>query len=275
MATDPVNYIIKALADKTLTMADIANLVMVAQDSLGVRSDGMPGARTLAKLRQYTHPGFVLPSVAPPDKFVDRRAFHVPHFEKDGKSFDYTPSFRDWTNVRGVCLHQTACDLGMKVERYNTIGAHFAVLRDGTVLQMCDLNRIVYHGNGWNNQTVGIEINGLFAGVENDPTTLWDDPSTPQHEVAQTVTPEQIAATKQLIRWLKAEVERNGGHLTKLVAHRQSSKDRRDDPGSKVWKEIALPMHKELGLDDGGPGFEIGGYPIPETWDPSRKGIKY
>ena len=38
-------------------------------------------------------------------------------------------------------------------------------------------------------------------------------------------------------------------------------------------------MLQELGLSDGGPGFALvnqdGGYPIPEAWNPSRKGIPY
>ena len=39
---------------------------------------------------------------------------------------------------------------------------------------------------------------------------------------------------------------------------------------------VAMPLHKELGLDDGGPTYKVGtGSPIPEKWDPSRVGVKY
>jgi hypothetical protein len=105
---------------------------------------------------------------------------------------------------------------------------------------------------------------------------VWDDPSTLQRELGQTLTFEAIEATKQLIRWIVSEVEKNGGKCTKLVAHRQSSTNRRNDPGSAIWQSIALPLHTELNLDDGGPGFRIGdGYPIPQEWDPTRSGFKY
>lgn len=261
------DYNLDRVASGEISATDLRGVVKLAQEKLGIAADGLCGPVTLAEVRKLA------PAKAnPPTQFIDRRSYHTPciHGNK------YTPLPRSWSQVKGITLHQTACDMGERVERYDTIGAHFAVLRSGKVLYMCNPTGVIYHGNGFNTECVGIEINGLFAGVEGDDSTLWNDPSTPYREAAQTVTPAQIEATKQLIRWLVGEVQSHGGAITKLVAHRQSSEDRRDDPGSKVWKEIALPMKAELQLDDGGPGFKINsGYPIPESWDPSRKGIKY
>ena len=42
-----------------------------------------------------------------------------------------------------------------------------------------------------------------------------------------------------------------------------------------MWQRVAVPLHAELGLTDGGVGFAIGGYPIPESWDARCKGVKY
>lgn len=208
----------------------------------------------------------------------DRRKVHSP-LVKDpstGRMNRYTPRKRAWTKTRGVTLHQTACSMGERVERYDTIGAHFAVLRSGRVLRMANLNTVVYHGNGWNEQCVGIEVDGLYAGIEGDIHTVWDDPSTPVREQPMVATPDALRATRMLIRWIHAEVAAYGGELKVLCSHRQSSKDRRNDPGSAIWRAVALPLHAELGLSDGGPGFKLGdGYPNPEVWDPSRKGIKY
>lgn len=209
----------------------------------------------------------ILEAFPPPDVMIDRRAFAADK-HKDGGN-------RLWSKITGICLHQTACDMGERPERYDTLGAHFAVLRSGRVVWVHDLTRLVWHGNAWNSGTVGIEINGLFEGVQGDPKTLWDDPSTKIHEVGQRVTPEQIEATKQLVRWICSVIAKNGGDVKALVAHRQSSMDRRDDPGSEAWQTIALPLHAELGLHDGGVGFVLGGYPIPEAWDPRCKGVKY
>lgn len=214
----------------------------------------------------------------------DRRTLHTPNVRRSGRLWPYIPAARRWTGTRGITLHQTACNMGERIERYDTIGAHFAVLRSGRVLRMSDLNRVVYHGNGWNEQCVGIEIDGLYAGIEDDPDTAldeslrstWDDPSTPTREHPMAVTPQAMAAARALVRWIVWETARNGGRIKVLCAHRQSSEDRRNDPGEAIWKAVALPLHAELGLSDGGPGFKLGtGYAIPEQWDPSRRGVNY
>jgi N-acetyl-anhydromuramyl-L-alanine amidase AmpD len=184
---------------------------------------------------------------------------------------------RPWSRVTGICLHQTACLLGERPARWSTVGAHVGVTRSGRVMWIQNFDRVVWHGNGWNRGTVGIEIDGLYAGVEGDPATVWDDPSTPQHEQAMTLTPEAVQATQQAIRWICSVVAKHRGKVTALVAHRQSSGSRRNDPGSAIWHAVALPMHAELGLGDGGPGFKLGtGRPVPEAWDAAgHKGEKY
>lgn len=210
----------------------------------------------------------VLEAFPPPDVLIDRRA-HAAGKHRDGGD-------RPWKQITGVCLHQTACNMGERPERYDTLGAHFAVLRSGRVVWVHDMDRVVWHGNSWNAGTVGIEIDGLFPGVLGDESTVWNDPSTKIREVGQRVTPEQIEATKQLVRWICSVVASHAGDVCALVAHRQASEDRRDDPGSEAWQTIALPLHAELGLTDGGVGFKLGtGFAIPESWDPRCKGVRY
>lgn len=215
---------------------------------------------------------------------IDRRKFHTPMVENEqGKRVPYNPAERSWKKTRGFTLHQTACNLGERIERYDTLGAHFAILRSGRTLWMADENRIVYHGNGWNGQCVSVEFDGLFAGREDDPDTAqderlkstWDDPSTPTREMPMTPTPQQLVAGRQLVRYVRWKVAQNGGDLNVLCAHRQSSKSRRNDPGECIWKPVAVVLHAELGMTDGGIGFQIGGYPIPEVWDDRCKGIPY
>jgi N-acetyl-anhydromuramyl-L-alanine amidase AmpD len=185
---------------------------------------------------------------------------------------------RPWSSVTGICLHQTACVLGERPERWSTVGAHLGVMRSGRVVWMHNFDKNVAHGNGWNQATVGIEIDGLYAGVEGDPSTVWDDPSTARREQGMTLTQEAAEATRQALRWICSEVARNGGKVRALVAHRQASANRRNDPGSAIWQDVALPIHAELGLSDGGVGFKLdtgGGYAIPEAWDPRCKGVPY
>lgn len=199
--------------------------------------------------------------------YIDRRMHAL-------RKHDY--GVRPWTSVTGICLHQTACNMGENPPRYDAIGAHFVVTRLGKILHMHDMDRLIVHGNGFNTRTVGIEFDGLYAGVQGDPKTVWDDPETSRHEVGQDVTDQAVSAGQQLLRWICAEVRRRGGKVSVLVAHRQASENRRNDPGSEIWQRVALPMHEQLVLTDGGSGFKIGsGYPIPEAWDPSRVGTKY
>jgi N-acetyl-anhydromuramyl-L-alanine amidase AmpD len=209
-----------------------------------------------------------------PSWLVDRRRFAT-------KEHDY--GARPWSKVTGITLHQTACEMGLHVARYDTIGAHFVVMRDGIALWMHDATRLIGHGGqrnpphaGWNPQCIGIEIDGLFAGIAGDPRTVWDDPSTKVHEHDIPPTDEQIVTTKNLCRWIVGDVAAHGGKIGALVAHRQASSDRESDPGSAVWQQVAMPLHAELGLTDGGPGFTVGyGLPIPVEWDSSRVGIRY
>lgn len=207
--------------------------------------------------------------VSPPAKMIDRRPFA-------SRKYDLGP--RTWLETYGICLHQAACTLSAspKIERCDTVGAHFVVYPDGRVFRLHDMDRKIVHGHGWNAHTVGIEIDGRMYGIVGKENTLWDSPDTPWKDKANHPTFEQIGAVCQLIRWICAEVERHGGKMKSLVAHRQATSSRQNDPGQEIWQAVALPMMKELGLGDGGPGFKISdGYPIPGEWDPSRPQIKY
>lgn len=224
-------------------------------------------ASSVARLANATAPK--LGPVAIPAQVVDMRAQAA---KESNKSYGR----RKWSRVTGVCLHQTACVLGERNERWLNVGCHVGITRSGKILWLHDFDKLVIHGHGWNAQTVGFEIDGLYAGIQGDPRTVWDDRSTPQHEQGMSIRPEQMDAARVAVRWVYDTIASRWGKMRALVAHRQSTDDRRTDPGSAIWQAVALPLHKELGLSDGGPGFVLGkGQPIPEAWDPSRIGIKY
>ncbi len=190
------------------------------------------------------------------------------------KSFRLVVRRREWFDTDGITLHQTACNLGEKPERWLSIGCHFGVTRAGDVLWLHDCDWIVNHGNLLNTRDVGIEIDGAFEGIVGHPKTFWRPLGS--NAKPQLPTEQQIASTSELLDFIAKRIADNGGKLKHIHAHRQGSPTRRSDPGSAVWRSIALPAMEKLGVDDGGPGWKLGaGRAIPESWDPSRKGSRY
>jgi hypothetical protein len=189
------------------------------------------------------------------------------------------PSERPFTAIRGATLHQWGAPAVDAPERHLGLKAHYSITRSGHIYRIHPETSFGWHAQQLSIHQVGIEIVGLFCGVEGDASTR---PGAPANWGTQSITPEQVEATKELLRYLKRLVEAHGGRFTELNAHRQAApKDspkqrRRPDPGSKAWKEIAPSMMAELGLSDGGAGFTLGkGEPLPDVWTGQNNGIKY
>lgn len=268
----------------TIRLGDRGEDVKHLQRILGVAADGIFGPGTRDALIRYqkanglTADGIAGPSTwqaidaiwdappNPPPGLVDLRPM---------ASTQDVGGRRSWKQITGIVLHQTACTLGERARRWYTLGAHVGVTRGGQVFWVHDLRTIVWHANGFNGSTVGIEMDGEYAGVEGNDRTFWR-PKTEPNRQPQIPTPELIEAAKAAVRWIVADVARHGGQVTRLLAHRQASADRQSDPGSRLWQDVGLAMIAEIGLSDGGPGYKVGdGLPIPGEWDPSRSTYRY
>jgi peptidoglycan hydrolase-like protein with peptidoglycan-binding domain len=211
------------------------------------------------------------------------------HVTKDNHELKKGYGRRKIKDIVGVTLHQTACVLGEKPGRWDNVACHVGITRGGKVLWVNDFEKIVWHGHGFNRRTIGIEIDGHFAGLEpfNEETGEWEpDLSTywrPKGSKREpvSITEAQIKACKEVLRWLNRVVEEAGGDFKYCVAHRQSSGSRRGDPGEKTWKLVALPMMEELDLTEGGEGYFIldknkkPGFPISKEWDPRYEGTSF
>lgn len=164
---------------------------------------------------------------------------------------------RDPKSVYALVLHQMACCANRKdpLKSYLKIGSHFAILRDGKILQLHPVSALVWASNGFNSRSVAVE----FAG--NLPSTRgkwWKGDKYGKNHL----TPEQVDAGRYLIRWL---IKSMG--LTHVLAHRQSSGTRENDPGPDIWYHVGQWAIDNLKLRDGGPGFKIGtGNAIPDEW---------
>jgi hypothetical protein len=226
-----------------------------------------PEPEPLARAEQFSGRPEVLPQM------IDRRRHATPTYE--GRR--YTPDVRPIGDVWGWCLHQTAVLYGDEPpSRNDTTGAHFVIRRDphATILWLHDLDLELWAANRFNSRTISIEVEARACGVEGDPRTLWQ----PHLGVAE-ATDAQLRQLERLVHWGDGLIRDLGGEPRVLVAHRQSSRTRRNDPGSRIWS-VAMRLQAALGLHDGGePGrgpASVGtGRPIPTSWNPTRGGIPY
>lgn len=201
---------------------------------------------------------------------IDERANH-PHA---GRSVD-TP-YRLWSKITAVVLHQTASNIGENPARWHSVPIHFCITRAGKVIQLYDLTEICNHANGLNRSSVGIEIDGWYAGIEGQPKTLWQPKGLATPRQPMDLPTVQADAAKATVQWIADTVAANGGMVTHIHPHRQSSKDRQSDPGSLIWQTVGLWAQNTLGLSDGGAAFTVGnGWTIPEAWDVRYTGNRY
>jgi hypothetical protein len=232
--------------------------------------DGVVGPATLKALAG-AQPGSSAATLLAAPGVLDRRGLHRPP-----KLYSASRSPVAARKRRGVTLHQTGIYVAERPERWDTLNAHIAVWRDGTIVLCNALDDFIWHAQGLSASTIGIEFNGNMEGIEGDAHTLWAHGGGPHP-----LTEAQISAAKnKLFPWLLAEFDAAGIVWDRVHAHRQSSASRRSDPGSRVWNEVGLPWIdrlRALGIDasDGGPYFRTGsGRPIPEAWG-GREGAAY
>ncbi len=164
---------------------------------------------------------------------------------------------RDPKSVYALVLHQMACCFKPKdpLKRFLSIGAHYAITHDGRILQLHPVSALVWASNGFNKHSVAVEFAGNFPSTRGK---WWQGEKFGKNRPTQ----EQITAGRQLIRHLVRTIG-----LTHVLAHRQSSGTRENDPGPDIWFDVGQWAVNTLGLRDGGSGFRIGtGNPIPDEW---------
>lgn len=183
---------------------------------------------------------------------------------------------RDPSKIDGIVLHQTACVFGKREDqptRYHRalgVACHALAFDDGVVALPNPLRSYVQHGNGFNDRSLGLEVECNARGLVADPKTV--------RGMEQGPLPGAIAAGREALRALLELGRAEGMPIRYVWAHRQSSPTRRSDPGEALWKalvvEYAVPV---LGLEvqptmvlaakRGGSGR-----PLPPQWDPGGVG---
>jgi hypothetical protein len=182
---------------------------------------------------------------------------------------------RNPQTVTGIVVHQTAVKFGLSSHQIKAAGGdeqlalarrglnvacHVIAFHDGFLAWTNELKRYIYHGNGYNRYTLGIEIDGNYPGLIGGKT--WNN------KAATEVTDTVVSAACEGMRLLVEEGRKLGMPIRNVYAHRQSSATRRSDPGQELWKRVvldyAIPV---LGLVSH-PAEVIGdGRPVPKEWD--------
>jgi hypothetical protein len=182
--------------------------------------------------------------------------------------------------VTGVTIHQTAVEYGVAQYQINAAGGdeelalarrslkvacHAMAFRRGFYTLSAPLDWLIYHGNGFNDTTLGLEIDGNYPGLRGG--TTWNG------KPATTLSDETVLAARAALYALVHEGRSLGMPITQLYAHRQSSKTRRSDPGQELWEAVVLDYAvPELGLVLDQSRVLRDGYPVPVEWDPDGKG---
>lgn len=188
---------------------------------------------------------------------------------------------RDWSKVTGITLHQTAVDFGDDPMRMLNVPVHGATLRDGRIVLLHEPTSLMWHAGSFNRRDIGIEVSCRACGIEGNADTLWlprkyahlkgDD----RLAMAVEASDAQIMATRRLVRYYIDLVAQHGGRVRYVHAHRQSSKSRVSDPGSRIWREVGEWARREHGLMSGTPKWNAGGYALPDVWTGANNGVRY
>jgi predicted GIY-YIG superfamily endonuclease len=164
---------------------------------------------------------------------------------------------RDPKKVYALVLHQMACCFrpADPLKRFLNINSHFAIAADGRILQLHPITELLWASNGFNTGSVAVEFAGNFPNTKG---VWWQGDKFGRDRP----TPEQLEAGRYLVRYL---IRTMG--LTHILAHRQSSASRENDPGPEVWYHVGQWAVDNFRLNDGGPGFKLpGANPIPDEW---------
>jgi hypothetical protein len=191
-----------------------------------------------------------------------------------GKTFE-----RDPKTITGIVVHQTACVFGPSndIDRRNRralgIPAHAVAFRDGTVVLPCPLSWYLYTSNDFNQFSLGLECEGQYPG-------LLDDPRTPKREDETSIwkgaspTPldaQAIESFRSALTRLYEEGRSLGMPLQYVWAHRQSNGQKPSDPGQEIWQRVVLDHAvKVLGLKTQPSLTMRDGRPIPRAWEPDN-----
>jgi hypothetical protein len=225
------------------------------------------------------------------NKYVGSRKRQPDTRVRNGQTF-----MRRASKIDSIVIHQTATPfpilnrnikqygslLEASLERCSRAKCHAFADCDGWVALTRPLRSHVIHANRLNSTSLGLEIEGKYSGLRDDPTTAPNEAEkTTWNGPPMIVTDQVVAAGREAIKQLMELGRKEGMPIEFIYAHRQSSKTRRSDPGEELWDRVveqyAIPV---LGLKAEyertwkslRKGKNNDGRPIPKEWSPNGVG---
>lgn len=141
-------------------------------------------------------------------------------------------------------------------QRFWKVPYHWVALLNGDVLHNNNIERYTYHGSGGNGPLVGVCLEGNFPGLESNRKKKHNDYD--EHT---------ILTGRAALRLAVTHSRDKGAPIENLYAHRQYSAGRIGDPGEGWWREIGIPMAKELNLERPVTFTHGSGREICREWD--------
>lgn len=183
--------------------------------------------------------------------------------------------------IDSIVLHQTAVKFARPSSDPSDLGLARRALRvachgmafDGIFALAAPLDMHIYHGDGFNGRSLGLEVDGNYPG-------LIGGRSTNKHPLTP-VTEGTILAAREGMRLLVERALEIGAVIRYVYAHRQGDSWRRADPGEELWRKVvleyAVPVLKlrtrpALSIPDPQGDPSRHGMPIPKRWDPDGVG---
>lgn len=232
--------------------------------------------------------------IAPESMLIDLRTeqdYVYPNGKRKVKTVDRygrVPFMRDPTTVDSVVIHQTACEFGVSkraVKRYGDVemararraldvACHALAFRNGYFVAAHDVRVYVHHANRLNERSLGLEIEGRYPGLMDDPATMArEDLKTTWGGKPTELTDLCVETACDALKWLVEEGRKYGMPIKYIWAHRQSSDNRRSDPGQELWQRVVLEYAvKELDLVTQVETKWRQGYSVPTQWDANGVG---
>jgi phosphatidylserine/phosphatidylglycerophosphate/cardiolipin synthase-like enzyme/N-acetyl-anhydromuramyl-L-alanine amidase AmpD len=177
---------------------------------------------------------------------------------------EITSTYRDPRKLWAFVLHQMAFKRRGRTSKqfsdpssYLKTGAHFCIMLDGRIIQLHAFSRLIWHAQCISPRSVAVEFEGNFPNVSG---RWWIDKDS-QVQNRDQPTAAQFDSGRFLASYLKIVLG-----TTHILAHRQSSDSRENDPGPDIWYNVGQWSVDNLGLTDGG-NFKCGtGNPLLQQW---------